>query len=81
MSKIRVAQLSDKKNKWIVYEEISSSKLKPLSGIQGTSRTTAFKIAKEIKNERKKPIFIKEPYGLPYELQPTGKFRKLKKVM
>ena len=28
---------------------------------------------------KKKPIFIKEPFGLPRELQPTGKFRRLKK--
>lgn len=27
-------------------------------------------------DEQDKPIFIEEPYGLPRELQPAGKFRK-----
>jgi len=26
---------------------------------------------------KKKPYFIPEPFGLPFELQPTGKFKKL----
>jgi hypothetical protein len=26
---------------------------------------------------KKKPYFISEPFGLPFELQPTGKFKKL----
>lgn len=31
-----------------------------------------------IKTGRKaKPYFIKEPFGLPRELQPTGKFRRI----
>ena len=32
------------------------------------------------KCKKKKPIFIKEPYGLPRELQPTGKFKREKKA-
>lgn len=30
-------------------------------------------------HDRKKPYFIKEPFGLPAGLQPTGKFRRPKK--
>ena len=30
--------------------------------------------------KHKKPYFIPEPFGLPFELQPKGKFRRLKKV-
>jgi hypothetical protein len=29
-----------------------------------------------VKTGKKKPYFIQEPYGLPRELQPTGKFRR-----
>lgn len=34
-------------------------------------------LGSEVKN--KKPIFIKEPFGLPRDLQPTGKFQRNKK--
>lgn len=30
--------------------------------------------------KKKKPYFIKEPYGIPFELTEAGKFRQLKKI-
>lgn len=32
-------------------------------------------------NWSKKPYFISEPFGLPFELTKTGKFKRLEKVI
>lgn len=36
-------------------------------------------VADAVEEDDKRPVFISEPYGLPRELQSTGKFKRLKK--
>lgn len=57
-SNVKVGKYTNRKGekKWIVYDK---STLEPLSGISGQSRTKAYKIAKNIKEDKRYKKFYK----------------------
>ncbi len=59
--------------KGVIFAE-NLSQARAIATTKGLKRSSVV----EQNNDNKKPVFIKEPFGLPRELQPTGKFRRQK---